>query len=112
MASLAIAALPVQIAAPILLAATSKSPTRATTTEVWGDDLLRLPLIDVAFFIRHCPDLSNLGCGEPVQPRNGWAVDCGHFQRRRRSGCRSVPVQCRSGGQAGRSVGRHYRGGL
>src|SRR5580704_2400201 len=67
MASLAIAALPVQIAAPILLAATSKSPTKAATTEVREDDLLRLPLIDVAFFIRHCTDLSNLAAGNQFE---------------------------------------------
>jgi len=47
MASLAIAALPVHMAAAILLAATTKSPTKAATTEVWEDDLLRLPRIDV-----------------------------------------------------------------
>src|ERR1700738_3603042 len=67
MASLAIAALPVQRAAAILLAATSKSPTKAATTEVWDDDLFRLPLIDVAFFVRHCTDLSNLGVGNQVE---------------------------------------------
>ena len=52
MASLAIEALPVHSAAAVLLAATSKSPTRAATTEVSDDDLLRLPLIDVAFFVQ------------------------------------------------------------
>src|ERR1700675_2829076 len=67
MASLAIAALPVQMAAAILLAATSKSPTKAATTEVWEDDLLRLPRIDVAFSIRHCTDLSNLGAGNQFE---------------------------------------------
>ena len=46
MASLVIAALPVHSAATILLAATSKSPIKAATTDVREDDFLRL---NVAF---------------------------------------------------------------
>jgi hypothetical protein len=45
----------------------NKFPTKAATTEVWDDDLLRLPLIDVAFFVRHCTDLSNLSVGNQVE---------------------------------------------
>src|SRR5437588_10123778 len=48
MASLVIAALPVHAAATILLAATSKSPIKATTTDVREDDFLRLPIGSVA----------------------------------------------------------------
>jgi hypothetical protein len=48
MASLVIAALPVQAAATILLAATSKSPIKAATTDVREDDFLRLPIGNVA----------------------------------------------------------------
>src|SRR6202045_840065 len=48
MASLVIAALPVHAAAVILLAATSKSPTKAATTDVREDDFLRLPIGNVA----------------------------------------------------------------
>jgi hypothetical protein len=78
MASLAIAALPVHRAAAILLAATRKSPTKAATTEVWEDDLLRLPRIDAAFFIRHCTDLSNLGVRNQFEGfANESLVPCG-----------------------------------
>src|ERR1700730_8001734 len=48
MASLVIAALPVHAAATILLAATSKSPIKAATTDVREDDFLRLPIGNVA----------------------------------------------------------------
>jgi hypothetical protein len=48
MASLVIAALPVHSAATILLAATSKSPIKAATTDVREDDLLRLNVAFVA----------------------------------------------------------------
>jgi|SRR5580704_5019238 hypothetical protein len=77
MASLAIAALPVQRATAILLAATSKSPIKAATTEVWEDDLLRLPP-SMSFFIRHCTDLSNLGVGKQFEGfANESLVPCG-----------------------------------
>src|ERR1700722_13983814 len=69
MASLAIAALPVQKAAPILLAATSKSPTKAATTEVWEDDLLRLPLIDVCFLYQTWGARNQFGKGSAVDCR-------------------------------------------
>jgi hypothetical protein len=62
-----IEALLVQRAAAILLAATSKSPTKAATTEVWEADLVRLPLINFAFFVQHCTDLSNLSVGNQVE---------------------------------------------
>jgi hypothetical protein len=48
MASLVIAALPVHAAATILLAATSKFPIKAATTDVREDDFLRLPIGNVA----------------------------------------------------------------
>src|ERR1700682_2168307 len=48
MASLVIAAVPVHATATILLAATSKSPIKAATTDVRGDDFLRLPIGNVA----------------------------------------------------------------
>src|ERR1700688_1088670 len=54
MASLVIAALPVHSAATILLAATSKSPIKAATTDVREDDLLRL---NVAFVLSMWPSL-------------------------------------------------------
>jgi hypothetical protein len=61
-----------------LLAATRKSPTKAATTEVCEDDLLRLPRIDVAFFIRRCTDLSNLGVGNQFEVfENESLVPCG-----------------------------------
>jgi hypothetical protein len=50
-ASLVIAALPVHTAAKILLAATSKSPTKAATTDVWEEEFLRLCVVNGAFFI-------------------------------------------------------------
>src|SRR4051812_31300652 len=48
MASLVIAALPVHAAAVILLAATSKSPIKAATTDFREGDFLRLPIGNVA----------------------------------------------------------------
>ena len=48
MASLVIAALPVHAAAMILLAATSKSPIKAATTDVREDNFLRLRAGNVA----------------------------------------------------------------
>src|SRR6202045_5333836 len=48
MASLVIGALPGHMAATILLAATSKSPIKAATTDVREDDFLRLPIGNVA----------------------------------------------------------------
>jgi hypothetical protein len=62
MASLVIAALPVHTAATILLAATSKSPIKAATTDVREDDFLRLTIFNVAFFyIQSCSNGFQMG---------------------------------------------------
>src|ERR1700719_4339902 len=85
MASLVIAALPVHAGATILLAATSKSPINAATTDVREDDFLGLPIGNVAIaslrkmrgnLVPVSGDSWRRGNGLPriADPPNNWRV--------------------------------------